>query len=68
MGSGRKLIKSSASKRLWDDCLKLEYYIGSNTVNGIYKLDGEILEMNMSGETSYISQFCEFEWFEFVLF
>ena len=37
-GSGRKLIKSGASERLWDDCLKLESYIRSNTADGIYKL------------------------------
>ena len=66
--SGRKLIKSRAPKRLWDDCLKLESYIRSNTVHVIYKLDGELLETIMSGEMSNIRHFCEFERFEWVIF
>ena len=36
----RKLIRSGAPKRLWDDCLELESYIRINTAHGIYKLDG----------------------------
>ena len=67
-GSGRKLIKSGAPKRLWDDCLELESYIRSNTVHGIYKLDGEVPETIMSGMILDISQFCEFEWFKWVMF
>ena len=66
-GSGRKLIKSGAQKRIWDDCLELESYIKSNTMHGIYKLDGEVPETLMSGKISDISQFCEFEWFEWVM-
>ena len=65
-GSGRKLIKSSTPKRLWDDCLELESYIRSNTVHSIYKLDGEVPDV--SGAMSNISQFCEFEWFEWLMF
>ena len=62
-GFGRKLIKVGTPKRLWDDCFQLESYVRSNTALGIYKLDGEVPEMIMSGETSDISQFCEFKWF-----
>ena len=63
-GSGRKLIKSGTPKRLWDDCLKLESYIWSNTAQDIYKLGGEVPETIMSGKTSD----SEFEWFEWVMF
>ena len=66
--SGRKLIKSGTLKRHWDDCLELESYTMSNTACGIYKLDGEVPETIMSGETSNISQFCELKWFEWVMF
>ena len=31
-------------------------------------LNGEVPETIMSGETSDISQFCEFEWYEWVYF
>ena len=61
-GSSRKLIKSGAPKRLWDDdCLELESYIRSNSAHNIYKLDGEVPETILSRETSNISQFCEFD-------
>ena len=62
--SGRKLIKSGTPKRLWGDCLELESYIRSKTTHGIYKLDGNVPKIIMSGETSNISQFSEFEWFK----
>ena len=62
--AGYKLLWSREPKYLWDDCLELEAYIRSNTVPEIYKLDGEVPETVMSGETSDISQFCKLEWFE----
>ena len=58
---------SGAPNRLLDDCLELEFYIRSNTACSIYKLDGEVPDTIMSGETSDISQFCEFEWLEWVM-
>ena len=67
-GSSRKLIKSGTPKRLWDDCLKLESYKRSNPAHSIYKLDEIVPETIMSGKMSDISQFCEFEWFEWVMF
>ena len=63
-GSSRKCIKSGIPKRPLDDYLELESYIRSNMAHGIYKLNGEVPDMKMSGETLNISQFCEFEWFE----
>ena len=50
------------------DCLEIESYISSNTAHGIYKLDKKVPKMIISGETYEISQFYEFEWFEWVLF
>eukprot|EP00804_Cyclotella_cryptica_P009101 CCRYP_003177-RA/>CCRYP_003177-RA protein AED:0.23 eAED:0.23 QI:0/0/0/1/1/1/2/0/629 len=67
-GAGRMMIKSGSPKRLWDDCLVLESYIQSNTAHDIFMLSGEVPETIMSGETSDISQFCEFEWYERVKF
>ena len=60
-GAGHKLLWSRAPKCSWDDCLELDGYIRSNTAHEIYKLDGEVHETVMSGETSYISQFCKLE-------
>ena len=67
-GAGHKLLWSRAPKHLWDDCIELEAYIRSNTAHEIYKLDGEVVETVMSGETSDISKFCKLEWFEWVMF
>ena len=39
-----------------------------NTAHDIYKLDEEVPETVMSGETSDISQFFELELFEWVMF
>ena len=63
-----KLIKSVAPKRLWDDCLKLESCIRSNIAHSIYKLNGKVPETSMSREACNISQFCDLEWFEWVIF
>ena len=52
---GKKLIKSSTTNRLWDDCIDFETYIWSNTIHGIYKLDVEVSETIMSEEMSDIS-------------
>ena len=67
-GSGRKLIRSGAPKRHWDDYLELESYIKSNAAHGIYKLDEEEPEAIMSRETSNTSQIHEIEWFKWVIF
>ena len=54
-GVGCKLLRSRAPKHLWDNCLKLEAYIRSNTVHEIFKLDGDVPKTVMAGETSNIS-------------
>ena len=56
-GSGRKLMKSGAPKKLWDDCLEFESYIRSNTSDSNYKLGGEVPETIMTRETSDIVSF-----------
>ena len=63
-----KLLTSRAPKHLWDDCFEFYAYIRSNAAHDIYKLDREVPETVMSGETSDISQFCELEWFKWVMF
>ena len=67
-GSGRKMNKMKSTKVLWDDCLELEAYICSNTTMDIFELDGMTPKTQMSGETSDISTFCEFGWYQWVYF
>ena len=67
-GAGHKLLQSRAPKHLWDNYLEFEAYIRSNTACDIYKLDREVPKTVMSGKASDISQFCELEWFEWIMF
>ena len=67
-GLHSKFFKSGTLKRFWDDCVELVCYIRSKTAHSIYELDGEVLETIVSREMSNISQFCEFEWFIWVMF
>lgn len=66
-GASRKMIARQVPKRLWDDCLEFESHIRSNTVNSVYKLNGEVPETVMSGQTSDISQFCEFGFYDWTM-
>ncbi|KAI2488761.1 hypothetical protein MHU86_25815 [Fragilaria crotonensis] len=67
-GIGRQMVRSVAPKRLWDDCLEREAYVRSLTSHDIYKLDGQVPETVVSGETADISPFALFKWYEWVMF
>ncbi len=55
-------------RRLWDDCMEYEAYVRSHKTHDIFKLDGEVPQTIMSGKTANITQFCEFDWYEWVKF
>ncbi len=67
-GVGRQMVRSGAPKRLWDDCLEREAYVRSLTAHDIFKLDGQVPETVVSGETADISPFALFKWYEWVMF
>ena len=67
-GVGRQMVRSKAPKRLWHDCLEREAYVRSLTAREIYRLDGQVPETLVSGETADISPFAAFKWYEWVLF
>ncbi|KAI2502750.1 Reverse transcriptase (RNA-dependent DNA polymerase) [Fragilaria crotonensis] len=54
-GVGRQMVRSKAPKRFWDDCLEREAYVRSFTAHDIYKLNGQVPETIVSGETADIS-------------
>ena len=56
-GVGRQMVRSGAPKRLWDDCLEREAYVRSLTAHDIYRLNGQVPETLVSGETADISPF-----------
>ncbi len=67
-GVGRQMVRSKAPKRLWDNCLEREAYVRSLTAHDIYRLDGQVPELLVSGETADISPVAAFKWYEWVLF
>ena len=66
--TGRKMVCAGAPKPFWADAIDLEAYVRSNTAHNIFILQGEVPEMVMSGETSNISQFCEFAFYDWIMF
>ncbi|KAI2495111.1 Reverse transcriptase (RNA-dependent DNA polymerase) [Fragilaria crotonensis] len=67
-GVGRQMVRSAAPRRLWDDCLEREAYVRSMTAHDIYKLNGQVPETIVSGETADISPLALFAWYEWVMF
>ena len=67
-GDGCNMLKSGSPKRLWDDCVEIELYVRLHTAHNIYCLNGETPETIASGETSDISQLCELDWYEWIMF
>ena len=67
-GAGRKMTKSGSPKKLWDHCLELEGLIRSHTALDIYKLNGEVPETVMTGDTADISIIAEHAWYEWIKF
>ena len=66
-GLGREMVQSSAPRCLWDHCLERESYIHSHTALDIFSLNGQVLEIIVSGETTDISPFALFKWYEWVM-
>jgi hypothetical protein len=66
--AGRKMVRAGAPKPFWVDAIKLEAYICSNTAHDIFILQGEVPETVMLGETSNISQFCKFTFYDWIMF
>jgi hypothetical protein len=62
------MVQAGAPKPFWADAIELEAYVRSNTAHDIFILQGEVPEMVMSGETSDISQFCEFAFYDWIMF
>jgi len=62
------MVHAGAPKPFWADAIELEAYVHSNTAHDIFILPGEVPEMVISGETSDISQFCEFAFYDWIMF
>ena len=62
------MLKARSPTRLWDDYVEPELYVRSHKAHKINYLNGETPENIMSDETSDISQFCELERYEWIMF
>jgi len=67
-GSTRKMLKWNVPKKLWDHCLELESRIRSATTLSRLDLDQETPEAKMHGMSADISDICEFEFYDWVIF
>ncbi len=48
--------------------MEQEAYVCTLTAHEIYRLDGQVPEMIVSGKTADIAPFATFKWYEWVLF
>ena len=62
------MLKRNFPKKLWDHCLELESRIRSATTLPRFDLDHHTPEAKMHGMSSDISDICEFEFYEWVMF
>ena len=68
-GLGHEMVQSRAPRCLWDHfCLERELYIHSHTALDIFSINGQVLETIISGETTDISPFALFQWYEWVMY
>jgi hypothetical protein len=64
-GAGREMVRSRAPKRLWDDCLEREALVQSCTAHDIYRLDDQVPQTILKGETADISAIALFQcWYD----
>ena len=62
------MIRTNSPIKLWDHCVELQAFIRSHTCTSNYELDGEAPETYVTGQTADISQFCEHQWHDWVMF
>jgi hypothetical protein len=67
-GVSWKMIRTGLPKVLWDHCIELETLIWSNSINGIYMMNGQVPKTIMKGTTADISHISEFGWYDWVMF
>ena len=48
--------------------MELTALVRSHTAHDVYMLEGEVPETMMTGQTANISNLCEYEWYEWVMF
>ena len=62
------MLKRNVPKKLWDHCLELELCIQSATILSSLDLGQETPEAKIHGMSADISDICEFEFYDWVMF
>jgi hypothetical protein len=61
-------VRSRSPRRLWDHAVQLALIFCSHLALDIYKLDGQVPETKMLGQTADISFICGFAWYDRIYF
>ena len=67
-GSARDMTRQAAPVRLWDYSLEVKSFQRSHTAHDIFRLGGRVPETIMSGETADISPYCEYGFWQWVMY
>ena len=62
------MVRTGSPRRLWDQCIELASLVRSHMALDIYKLQGEVPETIMMGQTADISFIAEFGWYDWVYY
>jgi hypothetical protein len=62
------MVQTKNPKRIWDCTIELASIVRSHVALDLIKLENEIPETNMMGQTVDISFICEHEWYSWVYF
>jgi preprotein translocase subunit Sss1 len=66
--SGRWMVRSRSPRRLWDHCIELACLVRSHMALDLYKLQGQVPETIMMGQTADISFICSFKWYDWIYY
>ena len=64
--SGRMMTRSGCSPKLWDHALEHSCRLESAMAKDIYKLNGQVPETMLKGETFDISTLCQYGFYDFI--
>ena len=55
---------SDSPSKFWDYCAERRVLINNLTAKGLHKLQGSNANQSITGDAGYISNLCDFGWFE----
>jgi len=67
-GTGRSMVTTQTPRKLWDHCTEWKSKVISRTARGHYKLQSQVPETIITGQTEDISNLAEYGWYEWVKF